>query len=113
VIICKPQIKKNNCFCFSKKKIKILSEFQKNKVISQFLYDNKFPKYIDDILQLYRNRNTLTTEYIRQHSRSNEMFLIIKYTNKHFTTNNEKVDKMPFNDKIDLIRQILYDIEQI
>lgn len=109
-IICKPKIKKNNFLCFSKQKLKKISENDKDKIISKYLYDNKFPSYIDELLQLYRKRNIIKIDEMRLHSRCNDLFVLLKYNN---IINNQQLMNMTYDDKINLIRQILSDIEQI
>ena len=103
-IILKP-ITKKSLFCNTKNKINI------DEMIFEYFYKNKIPIFIKDLLYLYRNRLNMTIEEISNNIRKDELLIFLKYEqNNNYI---ETINLMNFEQKIDLIKKIITDIEII
>jgi hypothetical protein len=103
--------KKKICICYSNKKENLTQE-QINKYIYDFITNNKLPIFIYDILKLYRMRNIISIQEIKSNPRSPELFILIKYE-KHDIIITEKIKNMSYHEKIDILKKIIKDIENI
>ena len=109
IILKKQQYKK--CLCFFQKKQYIKSE-QIDLIISKFIYKNKLPIFIDEILKIYRYREDLTYDQIIQSQRADDLFLLLKYEQSNIK-NCDKLNALSFDDKLNLIKKIICDIQMI
>jgi len=77
-------------------------------IINSYIYTYKLPIFIDEILQLYRNKNTLEIDEIKKNQRSYDLFLLLKYIGNHNKC--DKIKDMSRDDKLNLIKKIIQDI---
>lgn len=111
-IILQNQQKKSSLFsCFHKKKKKPISISQIDLLVHEFIYMHRLPIFIHEILHLYRNRNILTIDKIKESYRSEDLFLFQKYIGNQNIC--DKVKDLSRDDKLNLIKKIIIDIEVI
>jgi hypothetical protein len=106
--ILQKQNNKSHIFCCFPKKNKSLSLLEINLMVHEFIYTYKLPIFIDEILQLYRNKNTLEIDEIKKNQRSYDLFLLLKYIGNHDKC--DKIKDMSRDDKLNLIKKIIQDI---
>lgn len=105
---------KSNLFSFSfscfRKKNKI-SILQIDLHVHEFICAHRLPIFINELLQLYRNKNNLTIDKIKENYRSEDLFLFQKYINNYNLC--DKINQMSRYDKLNVIKKIIKDIEII
>lgn len=94
--------KTNSCFCFRKNDTNI------DNLISDYFYKNKIPKFIDEILYLYRNKDNINIDKIKINNRHNDLSILNKYINNDIYS--DKLMNMAIEDKINLIKKIISEI---
>jgi hypothetical protein len=103
-VLLKPK-KNKSIFCCKKEKIDI------NEKISDYFYKNKIPNFINDLLYLHRNRVNMKIEDLTNNIRKDDLLLFLKY--EKYNNYIETINNMDFQQKIDLIKNIITDIEII
>ncbi len=101
--------KKKSWMCFSNKKQNIYEKM--DEYIYDFIYKNKLPTIIYNILILYRKRNVLSLDEIKLNPKSQDLFLILKYEQQNILS--DKIQTMSYDEKINLLKKIIIDIKNI
>lgn len=94
--------KTNSWFCIRK------NITNTEKLISDYFYKNKIPKFIDEILYLYRNKDNINIDKIKINNRHNDLSILNKYINNDIYS--DKIINMTIEDKINLIKKIISEI---
>ena len=99
--------KHTTCFCFRKNKHTKIDTKIDTK-ISKYFYNHKIPVFVDELLQLYRNKDKLNIDEIKQNNRHDDLFLLLNYENTDIFS--DKIMIMTQKNKIVIIKNILLDI---
>jgi CTP synthase (UTP-ammonia lyase) len=118
-VLQKEQKQKSCLFCCIKEN-KIIKMMRVNLLVKTFLYKHKIPNFIDELLQIYRNRNNLTIDQLKKNYRYNDLFMILKYIDNYDNydknnklENNDRLREMTQENKLNIIKKIIKDIEII